>query len=102
MKVYNYGNGSRDKTDYVPYSGKLLWVHTFANMPSEAPEEVFTVLIFATKPCLISTVPTGLLKFSAVFIFAKLDHPRKPQKFAPCKNFPLYGMCTLSVALTVG
>ena len=36
----------------VPYSGKFLRVQTFANSPSEAPEEIFTVLIFAIKPCL--------------------------------------------------
>ena len=25
----------------------------FAKMPPEAPEEIFTVLIFATKPCIV-------------------------------------------------
>ena len=37
---------------HVLYSGKYLRMQTFANLPSEAPEEIFTVLIFATKPCL--------------------------------------------------
>ena len=33
----------------VPYSGKFLRVQTFAKRPLEAPEEIFTVLIFATS-----------------------------------------------------
>ena len=37
----------------VPYSGKFLRVQTFAKMPPEAPEEIFAVLIFATKPCIV-------------------------------------------------
>ena len=37
----------------VPYSGKLLRVQTFAKTPLEAPEDIFTVLIVATKPCIL-------------------------------------------------
>ena len=37
----------------IPYSGKFLRVQTFAKMPPEAPEEIFAVLIFATKPCIV-------------------------------------------------
>ena len=33
----------------IPYSGKLLRVQTLAKTPLEAPEDIFTVLIFATK-----------------------------------------------------
>ena len=36
----------------IPYSGKFLQVQTFAKMSPEAPEEIFAVLIFATKPCI--------------------------------------------------
>ena len=38
---------------YIPYSGKFLQVQTFAKMPPETPEEIFAVLIFATKPCIV-------------------------------------------------
>ena len=37
----------------IPYSGKLLRVQTFAKSPLEAPQDIFTVLIFATKPCIV-------------------------------------------------
>ena len=36
----------------LPYSGKLLQVQTFANLLSEAPEEIFTVSYFCDKPWL--------------------------------------------------
>ena len=38
---------------HVPYSGKFLQLQTFAKMSPESPEEIFAVLIFATKPCIV-------------------------------------------------
>ena len=45
---------------------------------------------------MLSTVPTGLLNFQRFLFLRKFDHPQKPQKFAPCKNFPLYGSYIMS------
>ena len=38
---------------HIPYSGKFLQAQTFAKMPPGALEEIFTVLIFATKPYIV-------------------------------------------------
>ena len=72
----------------LPYSGKLLQVQTFATMPPEAPEEIFTVLIFATKACIASAVLTGLLKLLAVFIFAAVGSSTKTMKVYTMWKFP--------------
>ena len=61
-------------------------------MLTEALEKNFTVLNYFCDKAMLSTVPTGLLKLSVVFILRQLGHLQKPQKFTPCKNFPLYGI----------
>ena len=77
----------------VLYSGKFLRVQTFAKMPAEAPEDFFAVLIFATKPWIVRYQLHGLLKLSNSFNFCGGPIIRENhQKFATCKNFPLYGI----------
>ena len=54
----------------IPYSGKFLRVQTFAKMPPEAPKEIFSVFSFYfCNKALHSAVPSGPLKFLAVFYF---------------------------------
>ena len=62
-------------------------------MPSEAPEEIFTVPIFATKVYFnIAQYQLALaVETFNGFFFAAVGSSAKPQKFAPCKNFPLDG-----------
>ena len=43
---------SHKKNMQLQYSGKYLLEKTFTNMPPEAPEGIFTVLIFTTCTCI--------------------------------------------------
>ena len=42
---------------------------TFVKMPPDAPEEMFTVLIFATKPCIVQCTNWAVKKLLAFFYF---------------------------------
>ena len=63
-------------------------VQTFAKTPLESPEDIFTVLIFATKPCIVQYIPTGLLKVLAGFSFAVVGSSAKTAKVFTVQKFP--------------
>ena len=62
--------GESDRCNFCGY--KLL-----RKMRQEAPEEIFTVLIFATNPGVAQHQLAGLLKPSAVFIYVVVGSSAK-------------------------
>ena len=62
-------------------------MQTFAKMPLEVPEDIFTVLIFCDKT-LYSAVPTGLLQILAGLIFAVVGSSAKTAKVCIVQKFP--------------
>ena len=84
------------------YSGKFLLVQIFMKLRSRPSEEIFVVLNFVRA--LEQATPTindlvlancaharRYVEIFGVLVFAAANYPRKPQNFAPCKNFLLYG-----------
>ena len=70
----------------IPYSGKFLRVQTFAKTPPETPEEIFAVLIFVTKPCIVWY--QLVCKTSMVFIFAVVGLSAKTTKVCTMQKLP--------------
>ena len=76
---------------YIPYSGKFSQVQNFAESPLRAPEEIFTVLIFALPACTGKQGAIDIYSASTifvVFIFVKADLSAKIAKFFTTRKFP--------------
>ena len=85
----------------VPYSGKFSWVQIFAEC-LQTLQKKFSWFLFSwgvpavPHPWYVRTYTTSRdtrwVKNFVVFIFAVPCGQRKPRKFAPHENFPLYGI----------
>ena len=76
----------------IPYSRKYSRVEIFSEIPPDTPGEIFPVFIFETVQPMRKL--RMLIEESAPFKFMCLYfcNTRQPRNFAPCENFPLYGI----------
>ena len=92
----------------VPYSRKFLLVQNFVDLPSRPSEEIFCGSKFCTMQCSSEATPTinDLILANAYevlgwhFSWSLFSRQyMKPWNFAPCINFPLYGIHCICMSL---
>ena len=67
---------------------KFSLVQIFTDLPFRPSEEIFVVLNFA--PVLDLVLANACEDIFCCFISQQPNYLQKPQKFAPCENFPPY------------